>query len=83
MNSRTCPVLPVYQKLATISFNLVNVAIFASYDDALLLLKRTLNLAPFYFDCLYELGPVFKELENVDVVLFVVDKQVFVVVGNT
>ncbi len=40
-------------------------------------------MATFYFNCLYELGAVFEKLENVDVVLFVVDKQVLVVVRNT
>jgi hypothetical protein len=40
-------------------------------------------LAAFDVDGLYELGSVFEKLINVDVVLFVVDKQVFVVVRHT
>ena len=72
--------LSVDLKLPSLGFYLVDVTVPASNNDALLLLKRTLNLTTFNVDCLNELGSIFEELVNVDIVLLVVYKQVLVVV---
>jgi len=57
------------------------VSIFASNYNCFFLLEGTLNLASLYVDCFYKNRFILIELQNVDVVLFIVNKQVLVIKG--
>ena len=56
-------------------------SIFASNYNGFFLLEGTLNLASFYVDCFYKDWFILIELQNVDIVFFIVYKQEFVIKG--
>lgn len=83
LDSRAPPVFPIYVELTGFGFDFIDVTVPATDYYALLLLKRTLNLASVDIHCFQELLLVFHKLENVNVILLVVYKHVLVVIGNT